>query len=84
MGKLFFLVQTVDHAKHYSPENKIVIDIQAGIKILEDKVGILKHVEELTRELCRTWNDAYLDRPQVTSKAFFYEQRVDHEKEQTF
>ena len=67
VGKLFFLIQTKDHAKYYGPENKIVIDIQAGVKFFEDRVGILKHVEELTQELCNNWNDTYLDRPQVTT-----------------
>ena len=62
---MFFLIQTKDHTKYYAPENKIVIDIQAGVKFFEDRVGILKHVEELTQELCNSWNDAYLDRPQV-------------------
>ena len=71
VGKLFFLIQTKDHAKYYAPENKIVIDIQAGVKFFEDKVGILKHVEELTQELCNKWNDTYLDRPQVITLRVF-------------
>ena len=65
MSKYFFVIQTVDRSKSYSPENKIVIDIPAGVTIFEDQLGILKHVQEVAKELATKWNETYVDRPKV-------------------
>ena len=65
VGKNFFLVETVDNSKHYNPSNKIVIDVQAGVNIFNDRVGIVKHVSDLVNELCAKWNDQYHAQPQV-------------------
>lgn len=65
VGKNFFLVETVDNSKHYKPSNKIVIDVQAGVNIFHDRVGIVKHVSDLVDELCAKWNDQYHAQPQV-------------------
>ena len=61
------MVQTIDRSKSYSPENKIVIDIPAGVTIFEDKLGILSHVKEVALELSQQWNDTYVDKPKVTN-----------------
>ena len=63
MHKLFFVVQTVDNSKYYFPENKIIIDIPAGVKIFQDKVGILKHVTEVANELANRWNKTFVNQP---------------------
>jgi hypothetical protein len=68
VGKNFFLVETVDNSKHYKPSNKIVIDVQAGVNIFNDRVGIVKHVTDLVDELCAKWNDQYHAQPQVNFK----------------
>ena len=69
MGKFFFLIETIDRSKSYAPENKIVIDIPAGLTIFRDELGILKHVQEVSQELCQNWNAEYVDKPKV--KIFF-------------
>ena len=65
VGKVFFLIQTIDKSKQYMPENKIVIDVPAGLNIFSDSVGIVNHVKELTEELCKTWNAKYAGKPEV-------------------
>ena len=72
VSRLFFLVQTVDHSKHYAPENKIIIDIPAGLNIFGDTVGILKHVQELTRDLADRWNNRYVNNPKVSCFSVAY------------
>lgn len=66
MNKAFFMIQTVDRSKHYCPENKIFLDVPAALKIFDDKIGIVQHVKELTKELCDSWNDKYFDQPQAS------------------
>ena len=65
MSKFFFLIQTIDRSKAYSPENKIVVDIPAGISIFQDQVGILDHVKEVAKDLAQAWNNAFVDKPKV-------------------
>ena len=65
MSKFFFLIQTIDRSKAYSPENKIVVDIPAGISIFQDQVGILDHVKTVARDLAQAWNNAFVDKPKV-------------------
>ena len=65
VSKFFFVIQTVDKALSYAPENKIVIDIPSAVNIFEDHVGILKHVQDVAYELCDKWNLTYVDKPQV-------------------
>jgi hypothetical protein len=60
------MIQTVDRSKHYCPENKIFLDVPAALKIFDDKIGIVQHVKELTKELCDSWNDKYFDQPQAS------------------
>ena len=66
VNKAFFMIQTVDRSKHYCPENKIFLDVPAALKIFDDKIGIVQHVKELTKELCDSWNDKYFDQPQAS------------------
>ena len=68
VNKVFFLVETIDHSKHYKPSSKIIIDVQAGVNLFLDRVGIVKHVVELTKELCDKWNAQYYNQPQVNLK----------------
>ena len=65
VSKYFFVIQTIDRSKSYSPENKIVIDIPAGVTIFEDQLGILKHVKDVAKELADEWNAAFVDKPKV-------------------
>jgi len=65
VSKYFFVVQTIDRSKSYSPENKIVIDIPAGVTIFEDQLGILTHVKDVAKELAAEWNAAFVDKPKV-------------------
>ena len=65
MSKFFFVIQTVDKALTYAPENKLVIDIPSAVNIFEDHVGILKHVQDVAYELCDKWNNTYVNQPQV-------------------
>ena len=67
MGKTFCLIQTIDRSKHYYPENKIVLDVLAAVKIFDDKIGVVQHVKELTKELCDGWNEKYYNKPQASS-----------------
>ena len=69
MSKYFFVVQTIDRSKSYSPENKIVIDIPAGVTIFEDQLGILTHVKDVAKELAAEWNAAFVDKPKVIKKS---------------
>ena len=66
MSKVFFLIQTVDGAKHYQPENKIIIDVPSAVKIFDDKIGVVQHVKDLTKELCDTWNQKYFNQPKAS------------------
>ena len=66
VNKAFFMIETVDRSKHYCPENKIFLDVPAALKIFDDKIGIVQHVKELTKELCDSWNDKYFDQPQAS------------------
>ena len=59
------MIQTIDKSKQYMPENKIVIDIPAGLNIFRDTVGIVNHVKELTEELSKTWNAKFAGKPEV-------------------
>ena len=68
VAKYFFVVQTIDGSKSYKPENKLVLDIQAGVTIFEDELGILAHVQEVAKELSDRWNATYVNRPEVSSK----------------
>ena len=68
VSKYFFVIQTIDRSKSYSPENKIVIDIPAGVTIFEDQLGILKHVKDVAKELADEWNAAFVDKPKVILK----------------
>ena len=71
VNKFFFVIQTVDKALSYAPENKIVIDIPSAVNIFEDHVGILKHVQDVAYELCDKWNLTFVDKPQVNKIQFF-------------
>ena len=66
MGKVFCLKQTVDGSKHYEPENKIIIDVLTAVKIFDDKIGVVQHDKDLTRELCDMWNAKYYNQPQAS------------------
>ena len=68
MNKVFFLVETIDRSKHYKPTNKIIIDVQAGVNLFHDRIGLVKHVVELTKDLCDKWNTKYYNQPQVNLK----------------
>ena len=68
VNKVFFLVETIDRSKHYKPTNKIVIDVQAGVNLFHDRIGLVKHVVELTKDLCDKWNTKYYNQPQVNLK----------------
>ena len=70
VGKVFCLIQTVDGSKHYAPENKIIIDVPTAVKIFDDKVGVVQHVKDLTRELCDAWNDKYHNQPQASFQEY--------------
>lgn len=76
MQRLFFLVQTVDRSKHYAPENKIVIDVKAGVNIFGNGVDILQHVKNLAAELSNDWNKRYLDAPQLQSTRSHYQDQM--------
>ena len=76
MSKYFFVIQTVDRSKSYSPENKIVIDIPAGVTIFEDQLGILKHVQEVAKELAAKWNETYVNRPKVKKFTLYFKQNL--------
>ena len=70
VGKVFCLIQTVDGSKHYAPENKIIIDVPTAVKIFDDKVGVVQHVKDLTRELCDAWNEKYHNQPQASFQEY--------------
>ncbi len=65
MGKFFFVIETINCSEAYSPENKIVIDIPAGVTIFQDQLGILEHVKTMAADLVQAWNDAYWCKPKV-------------------
>ena len=75
VNKFFFVIQTVDKALSYAPENKIVIDIPSAVNIFEDHVGILKHVQDVAYELFDKWNLTFVDKPQVNKIQFFTNKR---------
>ena len=68
MGKHFFVLQTIDHARHYKPENKIVIDIPAAVNIFYHPDRIEQHITHVANELLDKWNATFVNKPQVKKK----------------
>ena len=65
VGKHFFVLQTIDHARHYKPENKIVIDIPAAVNIFYHPDRIEQHITHVATELLDKWNATFVNKPQV-------------------
>ena len=61
----FFVLQTIDHARHYKPENKIVIDIPAAVNIFYHPDRIEQHITHVANELLDKWNATFVNKPQV-------------------
>ena len=79
VSKVFFLIHTIDKSKtSHTPENKIILDVESAVTFFEDKLGILKHVQDVAVDLANKWNENYYDQPKVSltiikkQKIFFY------------